>query len=300
MKIRKFLFQICFFSFAVNSSAQLKVHPNGLVSIGTLSSFNGYKLTVEGYSAIAVKNGSDYMRFSAAAANSVIGTNADRVAFWESSVGHHQIDASTFHVTSDSSLKTQITPLSTEPENLMLLKTYSYYFKDEERRGLQKKHFGFLAQEIQKVFPFLVDSSMGVLVMNYDEIIPLLVRGYQKQQNTITSLLERVEALEQKLNKLQTSDGLSNPGDKLLSKLEQNKPNPFHESTVIEYSLASNYSTASIMIFDLNGSLLQTYPITNRYEGKLTIDGNSFKPGMYLYSLIVDDIEVDTKKMILQ
>lgn len=29
------------------------------------------------------------------------------------------------------------------------------------------------------------------------------------------------------------------------------------------------------------------------------IDGYEFQPGMYLYSLVVDDIEIEMKKMIL-
>jgi hypothetical protein len=30
-----------------------------------------------------------------------------------------------------------------------------------------------------------------------------------------------------------------------------------------------------------------------------TINGNSFEPGMYLYALVIDGKEVDTKRMIL-
>jgi len=34
-------------------------------------------------------------------------------------------------------------------------------------------------------------------------------------------------------------------------------------------------------------------------DGEIQINGYDLKPGMYLYSLIVDSSEVDTKRMIL-
>ena len=49
----------------------------------------------------------------------------------------------------------------------------------------------------------------------------------------------------------------------------------------------------------MQGTLLKTYTITERGKSSLSIFGGELKPGMYLYSLVADNKEVDTKKMIL-
>jgi len=54
-----------------------------------------------------------------------------------------------------------------------------------------------------------------------------------------------------------------------------------------------------ILIFNMQGTLIKTY--NNLYVGKGQININSGEliPGMYMYTLIADGKEVDTKKMIL-
>jgi hypothetical protein len=44
---------------------------------------------------------------------------------------------------------------------------------------------------------------------------------------------------------------------------------------------------------------LQQYSINRKGKQTVTINGNSFEPGMYLYALVIDGNEVDTKRMIL-
>ncbi|HBX52885.1 MAG TPA: secretion protein Por, partial [Bacteroidales bacterium] len=69
--------------------------------------------------------------------------------------------------------------------------------------------------------------------------------------------------------------------------------------TVIEYYISENTANASIMIFDLNGKLLKTNNITGSGKGSITIFGNELSQGMYLYSLVINGEERDTKRMIL-
>ncbi len=52
-------------------------------------------------------------------------------------------------------------------------------------------------------------------------------------------------------------------------------------------------------IYDMNGLQIENYPITERGNTSLTIDGGTLKTGMYLYSLILDRCVTDTKRMIL-
>lgn len=81
--------------------------------------------------------------------------------------------------------------------------------------------------------------------------------------------------------------------------LHQNKPNPFDERTVITYEIkGESAQVASITIFNMNGVLINTYPIVIALNGELVIEAKTLQPGMYLYTMIVDDVEVDTKRMI--
>ena len=80
--------------------------------------------------------------------------------------------------------------------------------------------------------------------------------------------------------------------------LYQNTPNPFDENTVVRYVLPEGTQRASILIYNMNGEELMTY---DHLQGnsELEINGGILKAGMYLYSLIADGKEVDTKRMIL-
>lgn len=71
------------------------------------------------------------------------------------------------------------------------------------------------------------------------------------------------------------------------------------ENTEIAFELGVGYNQGAIYIYNMNGLQLQKHDITKAGVGKLLIEGRSLKAGMYLYSLIVDGKEVDTKRMIL-
>ena len=45
--------------------------------------------------------------------------------------------------------------------------------------------------------------------------------------------------------------------------------------------------------------MIMSYTDIKTMDGEIIIKGSELKPGMYFYSLIEDDREVDTKRMIL-
>jgi hypothetical protein len=54
-----------------------------------------------------------------------------------------------------------------------------------------KKHYGFIAQEMEEIYPELVkDSSFGYKTINYIELIPLLVLKINEMQKEIDELKE--------------------------------------------------------------------------------------------------------------
>ena len=57
-----------------------------------------------------------------------------------------------------------------------------------------KVHYGFIAQEFEKVYPNLVkNSEMGYKTVNYIELIPVLVSKIQDLNKEIQELKEKVK-----------------------------------------------------------------------------------------------------------
>ncbi len=81
--------------------------------------------------------------------------------------------------------------------------------------------------------------------------------------------------------------------------LSQNQPNPFSEETLIEFYIPSQSMVSTVYIYDMQGNQIKSYDIPERGNSSITIHGSELNPGMYLYTLIVDGYEVDTKRMIL-
>lgn len=167
-----------------------------------------------------------------------------------------------------------------------------------------KQNFGFLSQQIRDLFPeakITAEDHNGYILLDYNQLLPIAVASIQTQQNMIDSLKFEMANLKLLLNSGNLNGLVSN--DYMLSSrnvLNQNSPNPFNESTELKFSIQEqNFRNALIVIFDLNGLLIKTYDIQNSGEGSIKINGNELKAGMYIYTLIVNQKEIDSKRMIL-
>ena len=88
---------------------------------------------------------------------------------------------------SDANLKTEIDNLSIEKKNALLnLNAVEFEYKSDL---LKKKHYGFIAQEVETVYPELVSSDvLGYKTVNYIEFIPILLSKMQCMQEEINEL----------------------------------------------------------------------------------------------------------------
>ena len=238
-------------------------------------------------------------------------------------------------LTSDERVKENIKNIDKSLDKLKLLKSVSYNFKGVTENvlktenssinntGIENKpafkpqnnkdcygrnYYGFLAQDIQKLFPDLVyKDSAGMLGVDYIGMIPLLVNALNEQEITIATQNTKITDLETRLSKLENSNDLSlkkigaSQETDVLSYpvLDQNIPNPFNTSTTIGYYLPTTITNASIYVYDMNGVQLKSYSINQRGKGNITIQGSELIAGMYLYALIADGKVIDTKRMIL-
>jgi hypothetical protein len=173
-------------------------------------------------------------------------------------------------------------------------KVKSLYY-DEESQLFKKKHFGLIAQELQQIYPELVyEDSEGYLAVDYVGLIPLLIQ----------SIKEIRTELDLKNSNANSSLKIGNPQILDINNitypiLEQNNPNPFNTSTIINFALPKTIMNAAIYVYNMNGEQLNNYAISTKGKGSIVINGSEYNAGMYLYALIADGKVIDTKRMIL-
>ena len=96
---------------------------------------------------------------------------------------------------SDIKLKTNIKPLENSLEKVLKLRGVEYDRKDYEWHEI-----GFIAQEVEEVFPDLVkENSEGTKCLDYSHITAALVEAVKEQQEQINSLKQTVQELSTKL-----------------------------------------------------------------------------------------------------
>jgi Secretion system C-terminal sorting domain len=119
-----------------------------------------------------------------------------------------------------------------------------------------------------------------------------------KEQTTeIANLKARLERLEKLLSASNGAVITPNPTNEKVV-LEQNRPNPANDVTVIGYELPDNYSKMALNVTDLNGKIIFTQTLT-AFKGDIEINTGSWAEGTYLYSLAADGKILKTKKLVV-
>jgi hypothetical protein len=200
---------------------------------------------------------------------------------------------------------------------------YSYKTTDKsfESMGLPEglRH-GFIAQEVEKVFPELVtdvkqpkftgkpENGKNIPVefiefkgIDYNGMISMLTKAVQEQQTQIELLTQKLE--KKAANEVLVVPDAKKPGMEAIREqaymLAQNQPNPFTASTTIRYTVPAGVTNSMIGVFDLNGKMLLQYRLEPGASNQVVINGSSLQAGMYLYSLLINGEEVITRKMVL-
>lgn len=231
---------------------------------------------------------------------------------------------------SDQKIKDNIKPLENMMDKIKLLKPSKYEFRTTEFRGLnlpEGEQIGLIAQELEQVFPNMVSNSKGITQknnkgeividspdlksINYPNLIPVLISGIQEQQTQIENLsatinLQQKQLAEQKqmidalINKAGTSTGMNEINSVPTGfSLEQNIPNPFNNETLIKYTMPSTVTNASLVVYDLSGKQVTSFPLTEKGTSSITITSEKLAAGIYIYSVMADGKIIDTKRMVV-
>lgn len=211
------------------------------------------------------------------------------------------LNGGTYRV-SDRRAKENIRPIKSATEKLLKLQGVIYNLKDALNTNEKRDELGFIAQDVIDIVPEVVEYSKAddKYSMVYEGIIPLLVEAFKEQNKIIEDQKVEMEMLKSKVNTDPNSeDSERGKQDLKENKLFQNVPNPFNEATIIGYGLSKKTKEALLLILNLQGTLIKKITISNYGRGEVKIDSGELKPGMYYYTLLVDNKEIDTKKMIV-
>ena len=102
---------------------------------------------------------------------------------------------------SDRRLKKEIKNLNYGLNTVMKLRPVSYKWK----QGSQDVNLGLIAQEVQKLIPEVIDvgtDNAKTLGMKYTELIPVLIKAIQEQQDIITNSELRIQNYESEVSSL--------------------------------------------------------------------------------------------------
>ncbi|MEO8150272.1 MAG: tail fiber domain-containing protein [Bacteroidia bacterium] len=208
---------------------------------------------------------------------------------------------------SDQKFKKDLAPVTGALGLINQLNPVTYQLKKEEYPMMNFpafRQYGFVAQELEKVIPLLVengthpgakreDKDIEFKSVNYIGMIPILTKAIQEQQKEIDELKSMVQLLSDNKNKKESAS-LNNAAS-----LEQNSPNPFSEKTVISFYIPENIGSAVIKIYSNNGVEIKSISISTKGFGTTEILAGALSTGIYTYMLITDGKAVDTKQMVL-
>jgi len=104
------------------------------------------------------------------------------------------VSATSFSTTSDVRYKTNVTSLQARANRLLELKGVSFRWRDETHFD-NETHFGFIAQEVEDVFPEIVrENTQGMRSLQVDAVGPLLVEALRLLQHRVMSLENMLES----------------------------------------------------------------------------------------------------------
>ena len=120
--------------------------------------------------------------------------NASRIAFINNVGAYNQV--------SDRRMKANILNMSPVLSGVLALNPvqYNYIYEGAEDQPV----FGFIAQDVQKVFPNMVGTSPGsdLLALPYAEFSVVAIKAIQEQQSIIEDQQAEIEALKEQVNEI--------------------------------------------------------------------------------------------------
>jgi hypothetical protein len=190
----------------------------------------------------------------------------------------------------------------------------------EDEAGIAQKekiqYTGLVAQEVETAANKVGYDFSGLhkpqndkdtYGLNYTEFVVPLIKSVQELSSSNEDLRNQVNDLQSQLNEIKVKfeslvkGGISSGSTTLSSaKLEQNIPNPFNQTTLINYYVPETAGHAFIKVTGINGEAIKIIQLNGTGSGQITLQTATLASGNYTYSLYVDGNLIDTKVMVLE
>jgi len=214
---------------------------------------------------------------------------------------------------SDARLKKDIENIKYGLGTIMKMRPVAYHWIKNPDGEDGNKRLGLIAQELQNILPeavrdwtYKTDENTGKTVkvpaaklgIQYDAIIPVLIKAIQEQQKEIEEL-KKATGNNVATNAVPSVSEISAVNVKLsTANLEQNVPNPLRNNTSIRYNIPADARNALLLITDMNGKTIKQLSV-KAGSGIINIDASSLNAGTYNYTLVADGRTIETKRMIV-
>lgn len=213
---------------------------------------------------------------------------------------------------SDKRAKEDVNAYNKGLKEILSINPVSYKYNAEFIEANDQTYVGVIAQDLQKVVPSMVKDydftdiaakkHTGYLSVDPNEFTYMLINSVKEQQEVIQNLQSQVNDLAKLVTDLQSNNSNTSliVGETNKAQLAQNTPNPLKNTTKIEYFIPSESKSAAISVFDLSGKLIKSESISAKGLGSINLKVQDVSSGLYTYSLIIDGLTIDTKKMIIE
>lgn len=192
----------------------------------------------------------------------------------------------------------KIKNLTNEPLHLIIRRI------DNEIGSSQKSFFCFDGECFEDNTDQLLKQYVipaGETSLKFESVFETgLVAGQSKVKYIIYDRNNPAEAIEYQLtynieekkekNLIYNSDDL---------KINDVYPNPVAEYAVIDYNILNSNIEAKVVLHNVLGSIVGEYQLPY-LENKITIKTNEYNPGVYFYTLYIDNDGVMTRKLIVR
>lgn len=210
---------------------------------------------------------------------------------------------------SDRRLKQNIEEFQQGIEVLEKIRPVSFRYNGKAGLPTDKKFVGVVAQDMQKILPasvgeftFQNENGSQEKYLDFDAtaLTYILVNATKELKKENELLKEENKEIRQELAAIKELliSNAAGSGDSDV-KLWQNVPNPYSSSTTIKYRIPVNCTNAEIKVYASDGTEVKSFEISGQPFGEITLSSESFSSGTYLYSLYVNGLRRDSKKLIL-
>ena len=216
---------------------------------------------------------------------------------------------SNWTIWSDKRLKNNVRDFQGGLKEVLEINPVWYQYNGKAHTKTGREFVGVIAQEFQEVAPYdvkeleteddegRIETYLGV---NDSSVKYMLVNAIKEQQAMIEELTSKIESLESMIGEVdQTTINSVELTGYDAAVLGQNIPNPFEGETLIDYTIPTDASNASLRIYNMDGKVMKTVTLDHNGKGKLRVSTSDIPAGTYSYELVVDGRSIDIKKMVI-